>query len=367
LRSCFELTKQLLFKTTTMKIKNFLWVLLVMVVGCSGDETAEEDAAYTNIPLPVEKPSNFPEMAYDLALNPPTEKGFELGKKLFYDGRLSSDGLISCGFCHLQEYAFTHHGHTVSHGVNNQLGTRNAQPIQNLAYQTTFMWDGAANHLDLQPVIPLTSAIEMNGNLTSIIEMMKGDGVYTKLYRQAFADGKVNTENMLKALSQFMVMMTSSNSKFDKFRRNEAGGTLTSDETAGYTIFNSKCATCHATDLMTDNSFRNNGLAVNPLVNDVGRFRVTELTSDNYKFKVPSLRNVEKTAPYMHDGRFGTLESVLNHYASGVVNSATLDPVLNQNGRLGIPLSELEKTQIIAFLKTLTDNQYLTDKRFSEF
>jgi len=350
-----------------MKINIFFWVLIVMTFGCSGDDNATEDAAYVSIPLAVEKPSNFPDFAYDFTLNPPTEKGFELGKKLFYDGRLSSDGLISCGFCHLQEYAFTHHGHTVSHGVNNQSGTRNAQPIQNLAYQTTFMWDGAANHLELQPVIPLTSAIEMNGNLASIVEMMKGDAAYTKLYRQAFSDGAVNTENMLKALSQFMVMITSSHSKFDKFRRHETGGTFTLDETAGYALFNSKCATCHATDLMTDNSFRNNGLAINPLANDMGRFRVTELASDKYKFKVPSLRNIEKTAPYMHDGRFGTLEAVLNHYASGVVSSATLDPVLNQNNRLGISLTDTEKAQIIAFLKTLTDNQYLTDKRFSEF
>ena len=164
-----------------------------------------------------------------------------------------------------------------------------------------------------------------------------------------------------------MVMITSSNSKFDHYRRNEAGGTLTTDEASGYALFNSKCASCHATDLMTDNSFRNNGLVINPALNDVGRFRVTELAVDSYKFKVPSLRNVEKTAPYMHDGRFGTLESVLSHYSSGVMDSATLDPILKQNGTVGISLSEKEKTQLIAFLKTLTDNQYLTDKRFSEY
>ena len=118
--------------------------------------------------------------------------------------------------------------------------------------------------------------------------------------------------------------------------------------------------------MFTDNSFRNNGLAVNPLVNDIGRYRLTELPQDYYKFKVPSLRNVELTAPYMHDGRFGTLDAVLNHYSNAVVNSATLDPVLNQNGTLGIPLSTTEKSQIIAFLKTLTDYQYITDTRFSE-
>ena len=135
----------------------------------------------------------------------------------------------------------------------------------------------------------------------------------------------------------------------------------------GYAIFNQKCASCHATDIFTDNSFRNNGLPVNPALNDVGRYRVTELSEDLYKFKVPSLRNIEKTAPYMHDGRFYTLDAVLEHYNNGVVNSETLDSTLNSNSTLGIPLTNNEKTKIIAFLKTLSDNQYLTDKRFSEF
>ena len=119
-------------------------------------------------------------------------------------------------------------------------------------------------------------------------------------------------------------------------------------------------------NLFTDNSFRNNGLVVNPLVNDVGRYRLTLLTQDYYKFKVPSLRNVAVTAPYMHDGRFGTLAAVMNHYQQGVVQSATLDPILQQNGNLGIPLSDEDKSQLIAFLNTLTDYQYLNDPRFSE-
>lgn len=344
-----------------MKINHFLWLLIPLLLSCSG-----QDDAYVNLPLDFSVPSNFPDLKYDITANPPTEKGFELGKKLFYDGRLASDGLVSCGFCHLQADAFTHHGHTVSHGVDNALGTRNAPSIQNLAFQSIFMYDGAAGHLDLQPLIPLTSEIEMNGDLTAILAMMKADKTYKQLFKESFDDGTVSIENMLKALSQFMVMLTSSNSKFDHYRRNESGGTFTDEETAGYAIFNAKCASCHATDLMTDDSFRNNGLAINPLINDVGRYRGTELAQDYYKFKVPSLRNVEKTAPYMHDGRFGSLESVLNHYSSGVVASATLDPALQQNGQLGISLSATEKVQLIAFLKTLTDNQYLTDKRFSE-
>ncbi|CAI2769381.1 cytochrome-c peroxidase [Flavobacterium collinsii] len=345
-----------------LKIKHFLWLLLPLMWSCS-----DQEEEYVNIPLEFTVPSNFPALAYNIAQNPPTEKGFELGKKLFYDGRLASDGVVSCGFCHIQANAFTHHGHTVSHGVNDAQGTRNTPSIQNLAYQPIFMYDGAADHLDLQPIVPLTSIIEMNGDLNAILKMMKGDKEYKKLFGQAFNDGEISTENMLKALSQFMVMVTSSNSKFDKYRRKEAGGTLTADELAGYDLFKSKCASCHATDLQTDNSFRNNGLAVNPMVNDVGRYKVTELASDYYKFKVPSLRNVEVSGPYMHDGRFGTLEGVLEHYASGIESSPTLDPILKQNGKFGIQLTDTEKTKIIAFLKTLTDNQYLTDKRFAEY
>ncbi len=333
-----------------------------MVCGCSND-----DDEYQNVPLSFQVPSNFPELTYDLSNNPLTQKGFELGKKLFYDGRLSSDGIVSCGFCHIQADAFTHHGHSFSHGVGDNIGTRNTPPIQNLAFQTAFMWDGATTHLDLQPIIPLTSPIEMNGSFSQIIAMMKADPVYVKLFKQAFSDGQINSENMLKALGQFMVMAVSSNSRFDKFRRNEPGGVLSEDELEGYAIFNQKCASCHATDLFTDNSFRNNGLSINPQINDVGHYRVTELLQDKYKFKVPSLRNIEKTAPYMHDGRFYTLEAVLNHYSNGVQNNLNLDSSLNTNGTLGIPLTNDQKAKIIAFLKTLTDQQFLTDPKFAEY
>ncbi len=346
-----------------MKTNLLLLLILLSLWSC----TKDRDDVYQNIPLEFKVPSNFPPLAYDLSNNPPTEKGFELGKKLFYDGRLASDGLVSCGFCHIQEDAFTHHGHSLSHGVNDAIGTRNTPSIQNLGYQTSFMYDGATTHLDLQPIIPFTSPIEMNGDFSKAIAMMKADAGYQKLFQLAFADGQINSENMLKALGQFMLMITSSNSRFDSYRRNETGGTLSQQELEGYAVFNQKCASCHATDLFTDHSFRNNGLPVNPLINDVGRFRLTQLAQDLHKFKVPSLRNIEKTAPYMHDGRFLTLDGVLEHYNSGVVNSATLDPVLNRNGRLGIALSATEKTQLIAFLKTLTDTQYLTDKRFSEY
>lgn len=338
-------------------------LLLVILLGSCSDDRSEE---YLNIPIEFQVPSNFPPLTYNFQNNPLTQKGFELGKKLFYDGRLSSDGIISCSFCHIQQDAFTHHGHSFSHGTGENIGTRNAPPIQNMAFQSSFMWDGATNDLNLLSIIPISSEIEMNGNFNEIVAVLNGDANYRKLFNQAFPNKPIDTEHLLKALGQFMVMVTSSNSRFDKYRRNEAGGTLTPIELEGYDLFIQKCASCHATDLFTDHSFRNNGLAVNPQINDLGRFNVTQNDADKYKFKVPSLRNIEKTAPYMHDGRLFTLEAVLNHYASGVVNSTTLDANLNNNGTLGIPLSYNKKTKIIAFLKTLTDEDFLNNPKFSE-
>lgn len=350
-------------KTSIMKTRFLILMALVFISSCS----TNNDDEYQNLPINYQVPSNFPPLAYNMVNNPLTEKGFELGKKIFYDGRLASDGVVACGFCHMQEDAFTHHGHTFSHGVGDGIGTRNAPPIQNMAYQTQFFWDGAANHIELLSMSPISNELEMNGNIINIIKMMKNDSDYKKLYSQAFPGKEINSEYMLKALGQFMTMLTSSNSRFDKYRRNESGGTLTSEEIAGYQVFNQKCASCHATDIFTDNSFRNNGLPIDPKINDLGRFRVTEQEDDKYKFKVPSLRNIEKTSPYMHDGRFYTLEGVIDHYINGVTNTQNLDPGLNNSGTLGITITSNEKSQLVAFLKTLTDNEFLTNPKFAEF
>lgn len=345
-------------------MRYLLVLAFIGLASCSPDDAS----SYTDVPLEVVRPSNFPELAYNLSVNPPTQAGFELGKKIFYDGRLSADGTISCGFCHIQQDAFTHHGHSLSHGINNLVGLRNTPPIQNMAYLDTFMWDGAATHLDMQPIVPITSEVEMGGNFPDIMAMMNADATYRTLFSRAFPGEPIDSEHMLKALGQFMVMMESSNSRFDKYRRGEAGGELNPQELSGLAIFNQKCSGCHATDLQTDQSFRNNGLAVNPQLNDKGREEVTALTQDRYKFRVPSLRNIGKTAPYMHDGRFYTLNAVLNHYASGVQDSPTLDASLrSSDGTLGIPLTASEKSDIIAFLQTLTDEEFLSDPRFSEY
>ncbi|WP_396603296.1 cytochrome-c peroxidase [Algibacter sp. R77976] len=348
-------------------MKNGILVLLILII-CSCSESSQDDG-YVPVLLEVDMPSNFPEIVYNLENNQVTEAGFELGKKLFYEGKLSANDAIPCAFCHEQAFAFTHHEHTVSHGLNGGVGTRNAQPIQNLAYQSEFMWDGASTHLDLQPIIPLTSEVEMGETLSNVLSKLSADSYYQDQFAKAFEDGAINSENMLKALSQFMIMMVSSNSKYDKYVRNEDDVTFTETEFDGLETFKNKCASCHATDLFTDQSYRNNGLPVNPRLDDKGRYDIFENLDDLYKFKVPSLRNIEKSNPYMHDGRFLTLEAVLDFYSSGLVeNGGIVDPVFEKaDGSLGITLSDYEKESLIVFLKTLTDNEFLTDERFSEF
>ncbi len=271
---------------------------------------------------------------------------------------------MSCSFCHEQGFAFTHHGHQLSHGINNLEGIRNAPAVQNMAFQSEYFYDGASNSIEMLSIVPIHNPVEMNETLENIAIKLKQDDSYVKLFEQAFDDGRLSSGNILKALGQFMTMMVSANSRYDKYVRNEPGGNLSAQEIEGLQLFEQKCAACHATDLFTDNSFRNNGLPPNPNLNDKGREVVTGFSADRYKFKVPSLRNVALTAPYMHDGRFGSLQSVLNFYSNGVVHSETLDGQLNQNGILGIPLTQEEKEAIIVFLKTLTDEEYINNPMF---
>ena len=349
-----------------MRLSFFLLLSLFLVSCSEEDADSGYEAIVENDTLSIEIPDYFPEVTYNFEANPPTEKGFELGKKLFYDGKLSSDGVVSCGFCHIQDFSFTHHTHIVSHGVNGALGTRNAQPLQNMIFMNEFTWDGAAESLDAQPIIPITAEVEMNESFSNIIDKLQADKEYPQLFAEAFENGEVNTDNMLKAISQFLVMMVSADSKYDKILKNE-GSQFTAEEEAGKVLFDQKCATCHAGVLFTDQSYRNNGLPIDPEYDDEGRSRVTGLQADKYKFKVPSLRNIQITYPYMHDGRFQTLAQVLDHYDSGMVVTENLDPVFQQNENLGISLTEDEKQKIIAFLETLTDDNFLLDDRFAEF
>jgi cytochrome c peroxidase len=354
---------------TLIIMKQVIYILICffLVSSCS------EEEVYIPVPTPVdlEVPSNFPEVEYNFENNILTEEGITLGKKLFYEGKLAKDDIISCGFCHEQASGFTHHGHTISHGVDGNEGFRNTQPIQNLAFFSEFTWDGAAIHLDLQPIVPITSEFEMGETLPSVVQKITAESEYSGLFRNAFGDEEVTSERILKALSQFMISMISANSKYDKVIRNEENTSFSEKESKGFQVFKNKCASCHSGELFTDKTYRNNGIPVNPkyVEDEEGRKRVTGADEDFYKFRVPSLRNVAVTFPYMHDGRFRTLESVLDFYTDGMTeNGGIVDPLLiKADGNLGIDLTELEKEQIIAFLQTLTDYEFLNDKRFAEF
>ena len=335
----------------------FLW---------SCDKTGGENPVVEETKALFEVPENFERPVYDLESKPVTEKGFQLGRKLFYDGRLSRDGTISCAECHSQPYAFTHHGHIVSHGIDNRVGTRNAPPIQNTAWMTSFFWDGGVFDLDLFSPAPITNPLEMDETMTNVIDKVAADSTYRRMFKEAYGTEEVNSSRFLRALSQFMNALVSANSRYDKYVRNEPGGELNADELEGLRLFEQKCSSCHSGFLFSDQSFRNNGLEPFRTDPDLGRATVTEQENDKYKFKVPSLRNVRFTAPYMHDGRFSSLEQVLDHYAGGVMDTQTLDPLLKgSDGTLGIPVTKTEKAQIISFLKTLSDEEFIRDSRFS--
>lgn len=339
----------------------FLIVSMLMLSSCSDEviEPLEKNEAYH-----LDKPAGFPEITFDVTGNPITVNGIALGKKLFYEGKLSRNNTISCGFCHIQEYAFTHHGHNVSHGIDDRLGIRNAPPIQNMAFLKNYTWDGVGHNLDERSLVPITADFEMDSSLPEVVGKLNADSNYKKLFKAAFGDENITGDRVLKAISQFMATLVSADSKYDRMKKGTAA--FTSEENQGMNLFQNKCASCHSGDLFTDESYRNTGMYYNSQFDDRGRYRVTLDWNDNMKFRVPSLRNIEYTAPFMHDGRFYTLDAVLNFYSDNVEDQPNLDPLLKQNGHIGIPMNSQEKQYIIAFLKTLSDQNFITNPKFAE-
>jgi cytochrome c peroxidase len=204
----------------------------------------------------------------------------------------------------------------------------------------------------------------MDETMENVLMKLRAHPQYPALFRKAFGTSDITGPRMMKAMSQFMVMLVSANSRYDSVMRQQ-GPAFTADEQAGYVIFQNKCSNCHQEPLFTGNSFRNNGIGAG-YNDDQGRYTATLNPADKYRFKVPSLRNLAYTAPYMHDGRLLTLDAVLDHYAGEVQDMPTLDPLLKQNGRLGIALNTTERGQLLRFLQTLNDRDFITDKRFSE-
>ena len=305
-------------------------------------------------------PKGFPKPKYNFRNNTITPEKFVLGRKLFYDPILSKDSSTSCASCHQRIAAFAHIDHALSHGINGLIGKRNVMPLQNLIWKDAYMWDGGVNNLEVQPINPITNAVEMNETLSNVVNKLKHNKVYAEEFKKAFNDTIINSERLLKTLAQFTGLMISSNSRYDKFV--EGTIQLTETEMNGLKIFKTKCANCHKGTLFTDNNYRNNGIKPDTSLKDKGRETITGNQEDNNKFQVPSLRNIEMTYPYMHDGRFRNLQQVLNHYSNPKDFDKNYDLSLN---KIGV-LSEQEKVEVIAFLKTLTDKVFLYDRRFAD-
>ncbi len=332
-------------------------VLSVLILaGCNDDDSPAKPAAKIEFIVPP----GFPPPHYQFTDNAVTNERFALGKKLFYDPILSRDNSISCGSCHQQAGAFAHIDHKVSHGIDDLNGTRNSPPLFNLAWHSNYMWDGGINHLDLQPIAPIQNPVEMDETLANVITKLRANTEYKTLFKTAYGSDSITSQTMLRALAQFMAVMVSANSKYDKFMRAESGGTFDAQELNGLNLFRQKCASCHAEPLFTTFEYKNNGL--DSVFNDLGRGMITLDPNDDGKFKIPSLRNVEVTFPFMHDGRIKNLERVLDHYSTGVKQSATLDPLLAG----GIPMTTQEKADIIKFLRTLTDHTFNSNPNYAE-
>jgi len=342
-----------------MQIKRTILFIVLLVVLCAGF-ISKDQTQWNNKKVHFVVPKGWPKPVYDFNKNPLTEAGIALGKQLFYEGQLSKDGTISCGSCHQQFGAFNSYDHPLSHGLENALTTRNAPALFNLAWQKEFMWDGGINHLDLQPLAPITAHNEMGESIENVLNKLKKTKQYPKLFKAAFGDETINTQRLGKALSQFLLTMVSSNSKYDQVMRGEDSFNL--PEKLGHAIFKTKCAQCHTEPLFTDYSYRNNGMPLEPYLKDLGRMTITNDPSDSLKFRVPSLRNISVSFPYGHDGRFFSLMNVFEHYRINMQIGPTTDPLLKNK----LPLSNYEIGQLRAFLQTLTDSVFLKDPRFAE-
>ncbi len=306
-------------------------------------------------------PDGWPVPQYLFENNTLSQGGFELGRKIFYDKRLSRDNSTSCGSCHQSFAAFANLDHIVSHGINDLVGTRNSPGLANLAWSPTFFWDGGVLNIERQPLAPIENIVEMDLKIDSVVARLNADAVYREQFRSVFGDATITSQAIFRALAQFMAAMVSSNSRYDRAMRHEDGIALSPTEFAGQAVYQQHCAACHKAPLFTDYSFRNNGLPPS-VIKDSGRARITVSAADLYKFKVPTLRNLIFTRPYMHDGRFSTLTQVLDHYDHGIAPSATLDPLLQQ----GIKLDAQQRTDLLAFLGTLNDSTFVADTRFHE-
>jgi cytochrome c peroxidase len=342
---------------------------ILLLTSCSKDDNTEE--TYMPTPLALEVPELFEERILAPVIpfdNPQTVEGVALGKKLFFETLLSADNTQSCASCHAPSEAFSD-SNRFSVGIDGLSGNRNSMPIFNLAfnYDEKFFWDGRVFSLEHQALQPVENPIEMHNTWQNVVDALQNTEAYPELFSRAFGTSEITSELVTKAIAQFERTLISGNSKFDKYLLGTT--TITPEELNGLNIFMDEtkgdCFHCHGNvnnPLWTDNMFHNN--ALDATFTDLGLGEVSGDPADNGKFKTPSLRNLAFTAPYMHDGRFNTLDEVINHYSEGLKSSSTVDPLMKKVDEGGVHLSTQEKADLKAFLLTLTDNEFITNPAF---
>jgi cytochrome c peroxidase len=337
---------------------------MVLAAGC---DTDTDGPSYEPTPLTLTIPKGLPPLDIP-ADNPMTMEGVALGRRLFYEGLLSKDNRMSCATCHMQEHGFAEERQT-SQGVNlGDVGTRNAMALINLGWvRTGLFWDGRSPTLEEQALEPVRNPIEMNSNWPEVESKLNAHPEYPRLFKEAFGVSYIDSLSVAKALAQFQRTLISGNSKFDRwYNRQET--MLSDQELRGFVLYTTEAADCfHCHGLggfITDNQFQNNGL--DETFADQGRYLVTGDPSDRGRFRTPTLRNVEMTAPYMHDGRFFTLEEVIDHYSDHVKVSSTISPSMELVGTNGAQLSPQQKEDLLAFLRTFTDTEFLSNPDFSD-
>ncbi|WP_118952932.1 cytochrome-c peroxidase [Taibaiella helva] len=338
--------------------------LLFSAAGLAGkDKRKRSGLTPYKIPLPEFVGDYFDKMPVDEE-NPLTEEGIALGRRLFYDKRLSADNTLSCGSCHQQRFAFADN-RAFSLGVHDSLGIINTMPLFNLGWGRAFFWDGRAASLREQVTEPLINQREMAGTWADVLDKLQQDKDYPLLFKKVFGSEKINSTMVSKALTQFELTLVSFGTRFDRYYFDGQADALTKQEERGLDIFFGfgNCNHCHSDVLLTDNYFRNNGLDLDP---QPGLYNTTGKAADRGRMKVPSLRNIALTAPYMHDGRFSTLEEVLTFYSSGIhQKSPNVDEHIVPLGK-GLFLTPEQKADLVAFLNTLTDSSFIRNPAFSD-
>lgn len=310
--------------------------------------------------IQFEVPKNWPKPHYNFKKNPLTEEGFQLGRRLFYDTKLSRDNTISCSSCHLQYTGFTHVDHAVSHGIDGRKGNRNAPALINLAWNSSFHWAGGVNHLDVQAINPIQDKNEMDQPLDSVLHYLNQSPSYRKQFYIAFGDSVISTADLLYAITQFTVSLVSAESKYDAYINGETK--FTEQEENGLRLFNEHCNSCHTAPLFNSNKYKSNGIPIDSIYHDLGRYSITKNPKDSLLFRVPTLRNIQYTEPYMHDGRFAKLRDVIDYYSGGLDENTTH---LSKELKNKFSLSGTEKKDLISFLYTLSDKKFLYNKRYS--